>query len=64
MHYLLQKSQHLLLLLNELYINSNRVSPKTREKKKKNKNAKRKRGFSESKHKHRLTRIKQSTNYN
>ena len=39
MHYLLQKSQHLQLLLNEQYMNSNRVTPKRVEKKKKrNKN--------------------------
>ena len=36
MHYLLQKSQHLRLLFNKQYMNSNRITPK-RVKKKKNK---------------------------
>ena len=46
MHCLLQKSQHLQLLFNEQYMNSNHVSPKrVIKKKKKNKNAKRRRGF-------------------
>ena len=46
LHCLLQKSQHLRLLFNEQYMNSNRVSPKRVEKKKKkNKNAKHRRGF-------------------
>ena len=51
-HCLLQKSQHLRLLFNEQYINSNRVTPKCMEKKKgtKTKFVKRKRGFSGSKH--------------
>ena len=35
MHCLLQKSQHLRLLFNEQYMNSNRVSPKRVKKKKK-----------------------------
>ena len=40
MHYLLQKSQHLRLLFNKQYMNSNRVTPKrVKKKKKKNKNA-------------------------
>ena len=40
MHYLLQKSQHLRLLFNEQYMNSNCVTPKRVKKKKKwNKNA-------------------------
>ena len=37
MHCLLQKSQHLRLLFNEQYMNSNRVSPKHVKKKKKKK---------------------------
>ena len=45
MHCLLQKSQHLRLLFNKQYMNSNHVSPKRVKKKKKNKNAKRRRGF-------------------
>ena len=46
MHCLLQKSQHLRLLFNEQYMNSNCVSPKcVKKKKKKNKNAKHKHGF-------------------
>ena len=39
MHSLQQKSQHLRLLFNEQYMNSNRVTPKRVKKKKKNKNA-------------------------
>ena len=50
MHCSLQKSQHLRLLFNKHYMNSNRVSPKHVKKKKKNKNAKGKRG---SKRRHR-----------
>ena len=41
-HCLLQKSQHLLLLFNEQYINSNHITPKRvkkKKKEKKNKNA-------------------------
>ena len=46
MHCLLQKSQHLQLLFNEQYMNSNRVSSKRKKKKKKrNKNAKRRHEF-------------------
>ena len=39
------ESQHLWLLFNEQYMNSNRVSPKRVKKKKKNKNTKRRHGF-------------------
>ena len=48
MHCLLQKSQHLWLLFNEQYMNSNRVTPKRVKKKKKEQ--KRRREFSGSKH--------------
>ena len=40
MHCLLQKSQHLRLLFNEQYMNSNRISPKREKKKKKKKEQK------------------------
>ena len=52
MHCLPQKSQHLLLLFNEQYINSNRVTPKCVKKKKGTKTqfVKRRHGFSGSKH--------------
>ena len=56
MHCLLQKSQHLRLLFNEQYMNSNRVTPKRVGKKKKKKKGtktqlvKRRHGFSGSKH--------------
>ena len=54
MHCLLQKSQHLWLLFNEQYMNSNRVTPKRVKKKKRKKTqlVKRRRGFSGSKHTH------------
>ena len=39
-HCLLQKSQHLLLLFNEQYINSNHITPKRVKKKKKKKRTK------------------------
>ena len=53
MHYLLWKSQHLRLLFNKQYMNSNRVTPKCVKKKKKRTKTqlvKRRRGFSGSKH--------------
>ena len=52
MHCLLRKSQHLRLLFNEQYMNSNRVTPKRVKKKKRTKTqlVKRRRGFSGSKH--------------
>ena len=55
MHRLLRKSQHLRLLFNEQYMNSNRVTPKRVGKKKKKKGTKtqlvkRRHGFSGSKH--------------
>ena len=60
LHCLLQKSQHLRLLFNEQYMNSNRVTPKHVEKKKKKKGTKtqlvkRRRGFSGSKHTHSIS---------